>query len=313
MSRICIVLATYNGERFLKDMLQSLVGQSRPADKVIAIDDASQDSSIKILESFREKLPLEIFKQEQNGGHRKAFATGLELARQYAQPGDLIALADQDDVWKADKLEKLESLIGESALVFGDAEVIDKDGKIIHNSWRKEALIQKTIPIKAQIAGINNVTGCLSLFKAELLDKILPIPDDVTVHDRWVAMIAERNGGIKAIDDAVVQYRLHETNAVGGKPAPAMSKTLEIQERWLKMILKNSERLLLTPDEIRFTRHLLSLSQKRMHCSFIPFEIPWIFANRDFLFDNVPPIVKAKKILFTAIGLPLAKKIWKKS
>ena len=313
MSRICIVLATYNGERFLKDMLQSLVGQSRPADKVIAIDDASQDSSIKILESFGEKLPLEIFKQEQNGGHRKAFATGLELARQYAQPGDLIALADQDDVWKADKLEKLESLIGESALVFGDAEVIDKDGKIIHNSWRKEALIQKTIPIKAQIAGINNVTGCLSLFKAELLDKILPIPDDVTVHDRWVAMIAERNGGIKAIDDAVVQYRLHETNAVGGKPAPAMSKTLEIQERWLKMILKNSERLLLTPDEIRFTRHLLSLSQKRMHCSFIPFEIPWIFANRDFLFDNVPPIVKAKKILFTAIGLPLAKKIWKKS
>lgn len=313
MSRICIVLATYNGERFLKDMLQSLVGQSRPADKVIAIDDASQDSSIKILESFREKLPLEIFKQEQNGGHRKAFATGLELARQYAQPGDLIALADQDDVWKADKLEKLEERIGESALVFGDAEVIDKDGKIIHDSWRKEALIQKSIPLKVQIAGINNVSGCLSLFKAELLDKILPIPEGVTVHDRWVAMIAERNGGIKAIDDTVLQYRLHDSNAVGGKSAPAMSKTLAIQERWLQMILANSERLSLTPDEIRFTKHLLALSQKRMHRSFMPFEIPWIFANRNFLFEKVPTTALLKKILFTAIGLPLAKKIWKKS
>lgn len=313
MSRICVVLATYNGERFLKEMLDSLVDQTRPAEKVIVIDDASQDSSVEILESFAGRLPLEIHRQAQNGGHRKAFATGLEYARQFAQSGDLIALADQDDIWKKDKQEKLESAIGDSALVFGDAEVIDKDGKVIRDSWRKEALIQKSIPLKAQIAGINNVTGCLSLFKAELLDKVLPIPEDVTVHDRWVAMIAERNGGIKAIDDAVVQYRLHDSNAVGGKPAPAMSKTLEIQERWLTMILENSERLALSPDESRFTRHLLSLSQKRMSRGFMPFEIPWIFANRKVLFDPVPTPAFIKKILFTAIGLPLAKRIWKKS
>ena len=111
MSHICIVLATYNGERFLKEMLQSLEIQTRPADKIIAIDDASQDSSIKILESFKDTLPLEIFKQAKNGGHCKAFATGLEYARQFTQPGDLIALADQDDVWKKDKLEKLEKEI----------------------------------------------------------------------------------------------------------------------------------------------------------------------------------------------------------
>ena len=313
MSRICIVLATYNGERFQEEMLQSLVNQTRPADKVIAIDDASQDSSVSILESFQGKLPLEIFRQAQNGGHCKAFATGLEHAKQYAGPGDLIALADQDDIWKADKLEKLEKEIGNRALVFGDAEVIDKDGNVIRDSWRKEALIQKSIPFKAQIAGINNVTGCLSLFKAELLDMILPIPEGVTVHDRWVAMIAERNGGIKAIDDAVVQYRLHDSNAVGGKPAPAMSKTLEIQQRWLRMILENCERLSLTADEILFTKHLLNLSQKRMNRYFMPFEIPWVFANRKVLFEKVPALALTKKILFTVIGLPLAKRIWKKS
>ena len=313
MSHICIVLATYNGERFLKEMLQSLEIQTRPADKIIAIDDASQDSSIKILESFKATLPLEIFKQAKNGGHCKAFATGLEYARQFTQPGDLIALADQDDVWKKDKLEKLEKEIGEYPLIFGDAEVIDKDGKIIHDSWRKQALIQKSIPLKAQIAGINNVTGCLSLFKVELLDKILPIPEGVTVHDCWIAMIAERNGGIKAIDDAVVQYRLHDSNAVGGRPAPAMSKTLAIQERWLQMILANTERLALTPDEIHFTKHLLTLTQKRLNKNFLPSEIPWIFANKNVLFNKVKTFALIKKIFFTAIGLPLAKRIWKKS
>lgn len=313
MSRICVVLATYNGERFLEEMLLSLVAQTRKPDKVIAVDDASKDSTVQILESFREKLPLEIIRKESNGGHRRAFATGLEQAKFYTQPNDLIALADQDDVWKASKLEHLEKELGESALVFGDAEVIDKNGKIIRNSWRKEALIQKSIPLTAQIAGINNVTGCLSLFRANLLDKILPIPEDVTVHDRWVAMIAERNGGIKAIDEAIVQYRLHDTNAVGGKPAPAMSKTLEIQVVWLQMVLKNTERLSLTPAEIRFTKRLLSLTQKRQSSGFMPGELPWIFANRKILFDRVAPLTLFKKILFTSIGLPLAKKIWKKS
>ena len=86
MSHICIVLATYNGERFLKEMLQSLEIQTRPADKIIAIDDASQDSSIKILESFKDTLPLEIFKQAKNGGHCKGFATRLEYGRQITQP-----------------------------------------------------------------------------------------------------------------------------------------------------------------------------------------------------------------------------------
>lgn len=313
MSRICVVLATYNGERFLNEMLQSLVAQTRFPDKVIVIDDASQDSTIEILRSFEGKLPLEIFPQDINGGHRKAFATGLEHAMNFAQPDDLIALADQDDVWKADKLERLEKEIGSSALVFGDAEVIDKDGKIIHTSWRKEALIQKSIPLTAQIAGINNVTGCLSLFKAKLLDKVLPIPEGVTVHDRWVAMIAERNGGIKAIDDIVVQYRLHDTNAVGGKPVPPMSKTLQIQTIWLKMILENTERLSLSPAEIRFTAHLLSLTQKRQSKGFLPRELPWIFTHRNILFDKVAPSAMLKKVLFTTIGLPLAKKIWKKS
>ena len=313
MNRIYVVLATYNGERFLKEMLLSLMGQTRKADKIIAVDDASHDSTVEILQSFIDKLPLEIVKKDTNGGHRKAFETGLEHAQKMAQPGDFIALADQDDVWKADKLEKLEKEIGDASLIFGDAEVIDKDGKVIRDSWRKEALIEKNIPLKAQIAGINNVTGCLSLFKAELLEKILPIPEGVTVHDRWVAMIAERNGGIKAIDEAVVQYRLHDSNAVGGKPAPQMSKTLQIQETWLSMILENTTRLALTPEEIAFTEHLLTLTKKRLSRGFLPGEIPWIFANRNVLFDHVAPIAKLKKILFTAIGLPLAKKIWKKS
>ena len=320
MAKICIALATYNGEKYLSKMLDSLVMQTRKADLIVAIDDGSKDSTVEILQEYQKTLPLQITALQQNGGHRAAFSKALEIAKTQLNENDLVALADQDDIWLSNKLEVLEKTIEtpdekgfKPVLVFGDAQIINAKGNVIDKSWQKLAHICTMLPIKAHIAGINNVTGCLSLFRAELLDKILPIPEDVTVHDRWVAMIAERNGGIKAIDAAVVQYRLHESNAVGGKPAPAMSKTLEIQVRWLQMIIANSDRLSLSPDEIVFTKHLLSLSQKRMSHGFMPFEIPWIFANRNVLFESVPACALIKKVLFTAIGLPLAKKIWKKS
>ena len=306
-----ILLSTYNGEAYLCQQLDSILAQTHRDFHLTIRDDGSTDGTREILAEYSAHHPDRITLMPADGNRGYPDCFWYLLAN--AEEADLYAFCDQDDIWKADKLEKLEKEIGNRALVFGDAEVIDKDGNVIRDSWRKEALIQKSIPFKAQIAGINNVTGCLSLFKAELLDMILPIPEGVTVHDRWVAMIAERNGGIKAIDDAVVQYRLHDSNAVGGKPAPAMSKTLEIQQRWLRMILENCERLSLTADEILFTKHLLALSQKRMNRYFMPFEIPWVFAIRKVLFEKVPALALTKKILFTVIGLPLAKKIWKKS
>jgi hypothetical protein len=135
----------------------------------------------------------------------------------------------------------------------------------------------------------------------------------VTVHDRWIAMIADRQGGIVAIDTPVVQYRIHGNNAVGGVAAPSMSKTLKTQIQWTQTILDNAKRLDLTEKEIRFAKNLLSLTKARLTHGFTPFRLLWIAKHRHELFLKDSAAVTLKRILFTAVGLPLARKIWKKS
>ena len=318
MAKIGIVLATYNGEKYLAQMLDSLVAQTRQADFIVAVDDGSKDNTPAILKSFQDRLPLQITRLEKNSGHRAAFSKALELAQPQLDDNDLIALADQDDVWLPQKLKFLEKAMeaeqGEKpTLVFGDAQVVDADGKIIAESWRSYSKIEKKISMEQQIAGINNVTGCLSLFRASLLKTILPIPEGVTVHDRWIAMIADRQGGIAAIDAPVVQYRIHGNNAVGGVAAPSMSKTLETQIQWIQTILDNAGKLLLSKKEIRFAQKLLGLAKARLTRAISPLRLLWIAKHRNELFLKDSAAVTMKRILFTAVGLPLARKIWKKS
>lgn len=318
MAKICVVLATYNGEKYLAQMLDSLMNQSRKADLVVAVDDGSKDSSVEILKSYVGKLPLEIEVHSENQGHRAAFGRALEIADSKTSPTDLIALADQDDIWHAQKLETLEKAILDKIgfkadLVYGDAQIIDSEGGIVAKSWRLKDHIDVTNSMARQIAGINNVTGCLSLFSAELLKDILPIPANVTVHDRWIAMLALRRRGVKSIPDVVLSYRIHENNAVGGKAAPAMSITLETQVKWLKMILENKDILRLKDKEILFTQKLLKITEQRQRHHILPHHLPWLFAHRKDLFLQEGFAKNLKRVLFSTIGLPLAKKLWGKT
>ena len=123
MARIYVVLATYNGEKYLSKMLDSLMAQSRPADKIIAVDDGSKDRTPEILKSYQDALPLQITCLEKNSGHRAAFSRALEIAQPQLADDDLIALADQDDVWLPQKLDQLEKAIAttKASLAFGDA------------------------------------------------------------------------------------------------------------------------------------------------------------------------------------------------
>jgi len=313
MNSVHVVLCTYNGERFLKEMLQSIACQTVPSKSVTILDDASSDNTCSIVESFAEVLPLHFYKNTSNTGHRAAFSRALEYASQFVEPGDYIALADQDDIWEPNKNELLLKGICESALAFGDAQIIDGEGKKTADSWRALAHISKDTNINRQVAGINNVTGMISLFKAELLQDILPIPEGVTVHDRWIAMMAVKNGGIKAIDQVVAKYRIHGNNAVGGVATPCMSKTLATAISWNETILDNASRLKLTDAEISFAKKHLAWTKRKMNCATALRDLPWVIANRDNLFLKTSPATRLKQVLFSAFGLPLAKKLFGKS
>ena len=302
MAKIGIVLATYNGEKYLTQMLDSLLAQTRQADFIVAVDDGSKDNTPTILKSYQDRLPLQVTILEKNSGHRAAFSKALELAKPQLSDNDLIALADQDDVWLPQKLDVLEKSIEEYSLVFGDAQVIDADGKPLFDSWRAVAHIQKNVPVETRIAGTNNITGCLSLFKASLLQYILPIPAAVGVHDAWVGMIAAKHGNIKALDEPVIQYRLHDSNSVGLGNHYNFDETCKRQIAWTDMLLEQAKLLDLNETETSFLKKLNRYWHKRKTRAILPEALPFLVHFRQFLFPE--PCGRLKKVLFSTLGAP---------
>lgn len=300
MAKVCIVMATYNGEKYLAQMLDSLAVQTRSADFIVIVDDGSTDTTKSILQEYQGKLPLHVFASETNEGHRRAFSKALELSKKFIGPEDLVALSDQDDIWLPQKLETLEKEIGKSALVFGDAQVIGSDGKVFAESWRELAHIPETLDFKARLAGTNNITGCLSLFKASLLDEILPIPEGVGVHDAWIGLAAAKKGGIKSIDCAIAQYRIHESNAVGLGNRYTFDETQKRQEKWSKCLLDHADLLEMTESEIQFTQTLYRYWSRRKTAFILPEYLFWIFNQRLNLFPS--PVGRLKKCLFSLLG-----------
>jgi glycosyltransferase involved in cell wall biosynthesis len=308
MPQLIVLLATFNGEKYLPAFLDSLGSQTRKADKIIAFDDASTDSTLKILNQYADQLPISVHSRKENGGHLAAFSDALNAAASIVQGDDLIALADQDDIWFPQKLEILENKIGNADLVFGDAEVIDESGNPISDSWRHTACIQENLTAESYIAGVNNVSGCVSLFRASLLTEILPIPQGVRIHDHWIALLALQRKGISSIPNNVIRYRIHSCNAVGLKPCVTFSQTLRESEEWLSMLLEKADILHFTAEQRNFTNRLLSLTQKRKTSFWHPCSFFWFYRNRKFLFPGCKRFGQfMPKVLFSTLGLPAAK------
>lgn len=305
MAEICVVMATFNGERYLPQMLDSLAAQKRPADLVIAVDDGSSDSTRAILESYQQKLPLKIHACMSNQGHNAAFSKGLELAAQ--EDGDYIALADQDDVWLPEKLaileKKMEAVHPDSdvpVLVFGDAQVVAKNLSPIANSWRKMANLPTSIPVLARLAGFNNITGCLSIFDKSLLNKILPIPANAMVHDAWIGIIAAKFGKILAIPDILIQYRLHDSNAVGTGTHYSYDETTQKQICAVETLLEDSDKLNLNEKETKFLTVFCSYLKAREGHYFLFTYTFWLWKHKKELFPQNQGCTK--KLLFSLLG-----------
>ena len=309
--RIFAALATYNGERFLPEMLRSLCQVTRPLNRIIAIDDASSDATVSILESFQEKLPLQIIRRTKNGGHRIAFSDAFHEIQQTASPEDFVAILDQDDICIPEKFSLLENALEENpaaTLAFGDACVIDENGKQIASSWRKLAGISSHISTISRLCGTNNVNGCLSLFRASLLPKILPIPDWIPVYDEWISLCAAKSGNILAIENPVLNYRLHGKNSIGLGPQIAMSQSLKINIRVSNGLLQSAKLLTLTPEEIAFVSEYKNFLERSLSHSCNFHWIPWLWKNQCELYPGCSASRRLKKIFGASLGFPFCKR-----
>ena len=216
---IDILLPTYNGEKYLKEQIDSILNQTYKNIRLIISDDCSKDSTPKILEEYRGKDErIELYLQKENIGVVK----GIEFLLKKVK-SNYYMLADQDDVWLPMKVEKsIETLKKENEdLVFGDLEVVDQDLKTMYPSFGDFMLLNRKINKYINSYKVNYlyncVTGCTVLSKKEFIEKILPIPTEskYLIHDHWIGLVLSLNGKLAYMPEKYIKYRQHGNNQVG--------------------------------------------------------------------------------------------------
>ena len=204
---VSIAVCTYNGERFLREQLDSLVRQTYSNKEIIVVDDCSTDNTIEILKEYAAKYPfLSYSRNEQNLGYVKNFEKVVGMCN-----GEYIALSDQDDIWDLNKIQLQVSQIGDHALIYHDSICVDEKGNSLHKKLSDICrLYEGHLP--HPFLFFNCVSGHSILFHKRILSDIIPF-DVQYFHDRWIAFIASERGGIKLLPNALVKYRQHSSSS----------------------------------------------------------------------------------------------------
>jgi glycosyltransferase involved in cell wall biosynthesis len=208
-SSIC--MATYNGERFLREQLESILSQMQVDDELVIVDDASYDGTLAYLKSIGDRR-IRLYCNVSNIGHVQSFAKVLSLAR-----GTYILMADQDDVWIDGRLNIIrEALATGPALISTNSEFIDSEGRTVSplhpDLVEADSELYKTNIFRI-FTGKAYYDGCAMGMRKELLKLVLPIPSYVESHDLWIAMAANIARSNRHLSLKTLRRRVHENNA----------------------------------------------------------------------------------------------------
>lgn len=206
--RISVAVASYNGEKYIKEQMDSILRNLGRQDEVIVSDDGSFDRTLAILKEYQNgSVPVKIVKGP-GRGIKQNINTALKHCR-----GQYIFLADQDDVWMDDKVEKVMEYLGKGGcrLVCHDAQVMNGDLTKIR--------MESFFSYRGSKAGFwnnllkNRYMGCCMAFDRKLLSYALPIPEEIEMHDQWIGMISDMKGGKNLfIKERLLLYRRHDAN-----------------------------------------------------------------------------------------------------
>ena len=219
MEKIDILVATYNGEKYLKEQLESLLNQTYKNINIIISDDCSSDGTKEILKEYEIKHQnITVYYQEKNLGYIKNFEFLLKKVE-----SRFFMLCDQDDVWYESKVEesinKLKS--SDADLVFTDLEVVDENLNTIYKSFWDYYNYRKKIKKYNDYRLVymhNVVSGCTILAKASFIKKIIPMPSNSwVIHDYIIVLTVLLNGKVTYIPHPTIKYRQHKSNQVGIK------------------------------------------------------------------------------------------------
>ena len=210
-------MCTYNGAQFLPAQLESIFAQTRPPDEIVVCDDGSTDETRPRIKEFE----VSLHENERNLGTVKNFEKAIGLCS-----GDVIALSDQDDVWRQDKLQLIEEAFSRNpnvGLVISDAEVVDEHlNPLDRRMWEdvgfdshKRKLVAQGRALEVLITGWT-VSGATMAFRSRYAKLALPIPTNIPmIHDGWIALTVAAVSDVAMIDEPLIKYRQHQRQQIG--------------------------------------------------------------------------------------------------
>lgn len=224
-----VVLATYNGSRYIKEQLDSIIEQTVPPKNIYIRDDLSNDDTIKVLSHYRALPMIKFLESSTNLGYIKNFET---LAK--ATSSDIVFFCDQDDFWFPNKAEILLSKFNNDIdLVFSDAEVTDERLCFQSYLFDLNGLNKNGFSIRSLFMN-NFVTGATMAIKRSFLLKNMPFPNSIP-HDFYLATSALIQNRVGYVQQPLIQYRQHNNNVIGVRRSSfveKMQRFKQTRKRW---------------------------------------------------------------------------------
>lgn len=220
-----IVLATFNGAKYIGAFLESLLKQTYPYWRLIARDDGSIDTTKDILIAFKQDFPERMILIHDGLGNLGVLSNFYQVLLH--SKAEYVMLADQDDIWLPTKIERTLSVMQKLSrkhgnniplLVHTDLKVINAQGEVLAPSfWKYQNLDPKFSTFFNRLLVQNVVTGCTVMVNRALLERALPIPAEAIMHDWWLGLVAAAFGKVAYIEKPTILYRQHGANDTGAK------------------------------------------------------------------------------------------------
>lgn len=198
-------MATYNGAVYIKEQLDSILSQIGPEDEVVISDDGSTDATLEVIKSIGSPC-IRIVQGPRMKSPSKNFEHALAQAK-----GDIIFLCDQDDVWQPNKVAVMLQALKTAACVVSDCRVVDAQLNVMDPSFYH--VVRKHEGRWCNLLVRNCYLGCCMAMRREVLDKALPFPKTIPMHDIWLGNVAAFYYSLRFIPDNLMAYRRHGKNA----------------------------------------------------------------------------------------------------
>ena len=250
-TQVDILMAVFNGEKFIDEQIQSILDQTRQNFRLIIRDNHSTDSTPHKLKEWSQRFPNNI--SATLGTENLGVLGNFSALTEHAQ-APYIMFSDSDDIWIKDKIEKTLTKIQEMEqahgvktplLVHTDLTVVDRNLNVIHDSFWKYTNRDGSKPLTLQKMLIENaITGCTMIVNRSLLELAIPIPLEAAMHDAWLGLVVSAFGKIASLSEPTILYRQHGTNDSGANLYNFFSLIMDIlnKEKRQKISLVRKKR-----------------------------------------------------------------------